>query len=160
MRTQLDMDKIAKGLGAKRRGKVASAGGHFVAMQLLADIDAPLPRSAGWRQAYGPGLDRAEASAAGATNPDVLSVRHWNRLLGGRLLAPAARVDWATLLQRTFQIDVLACPKCNGRLRVLGQITEPALIRLVLENVGLPMEVPQPARARDPTALLAQLDAN
>jgi hypothetical protein len=40
MKTQLDMDKIAKGLGAERRGKVASAGGHFGAMQLLADIEA------------------------------------------------------------------------------------------------------------------------
>src|SRR5258708_28948756 len=40
MRTQLDMDKIAKGLGAQRRGKVATGGGYFGAMQLLADIEA------------------------------------------------------------------------------------------------------------------------
>ena len=37
---KLDMDKIAKGLGAKRRGKVASTGGHFGAAQLLADVDS------------------------------------------------------------------------------------------------------------------------
>ncbi len=40
MKTQLDMDKIAKGLGAERRGKVTSTGGYFGAMQLLADIEA------------------------------------------------------------------------------------------------------------------------
>src|SRR5919109_750470 len=40
MKTQLDMDKIAKGLGAERRGKVAAGGGYFGAMQLLADIEA------------------------------------------------------------------------------------------------------------------------
>jgi hypothetical protein len=40
MKTQLDMDKIAKGLGAERRGKVVSTGGYFGAMQLLADIEA------------------------------------------------------------------------------------------------------------------------
>jgi hypothetical protein len=40
MKTQLDMDKIAKGLGAERRGKVAASGGYFGAMQLLADIEA------------------------------------------------------------------------------------------------------------------------
>jgi hypothetical protein len=40
MKTQLDMDKIAKGLGAVRRGKVAAAGGYFGAMQVLADIEA------------------------------------------------------------------------------------------------------------------------
>lgn len=40
MKTQLDMDRIAKGLGAKRRGKVDVSGGYFGAMQLVADIEA------------------------------------------------------------------------------------------------------------------------
>src|SRR5712692_2078469 len=40
MKTRLDMDKIARGLGAERRGKVSASGGYFGAMQLLADIDA------------------------------------------------------------------------------------------------------------------------
>jgi hypothetical protein len=40
MKTQLDMDKIARGLGAVRRGKVVASGGYFGALQLLADIEA------------------------------------------------------------------------------------------------------------------------
>ena len=40
MRRGLDMDKIARALGAARRGKVSAAGGHFGALQLLADIEA------------------------------------------------------------------------------------------------------------------------
>lgn len=40
MTTRLDMDKIAKGLGAERKGKVSATGGYFGAMQLLADIEA------------------------------------------------------------------------------------------------------------------------
>lgn len=36
MKTQLDMNKIAKGLGAERQGKVAASGGYFGAMQLAA----------------------------------------------------------------------------------------------------------------------------
>src|SRR2546428_13273313 len=39
MKTQLNMDKIAKGLGAERQGKVAATGGYFGAMQLMADIE-------------------------------------------------------------------------------------------------------------------------
>ena len=39
MKTQLDMDKIARGLGAVRRGKVTASGGYFGAMQLMADIE-------------------------------------------------------------------------------------------------------------------------
>src|SRR6266545_5034541 len=40
MKTQLDMDRIARGLGAGRRGKVHASGGYFGALQLLADIEA------------------------------------------------------------------------------------------------------------------------
>src|SRR5881296_3921331 len=40
MKRKLDMDKIAAGLGAERRGKVSATGGYFGAMQLLADIEA------------------------------------------------------------------------------------------------------------------------
>jgi hypothetical protein len=40
MKTRLDMDKIAKGLGATRKGKVSAGGGFFGAMQILADVAA------------------------------------------------------------------------------------------------------------------------
>jgi hypothetical protein len=40
MKKQLDMNKIARSLGAERRGKVAASGGYFGAMQLLADVEA------------------------------------------------------------------------------------------------------------------------
>jgi hypothetical protein len=39
MRTRLDMDKIARGLGAERRGKVAAPAGYFGALQLLSDVE-------------------------------------------------------------------------------------------------------------------------
>lgn len=49
MKKKLDMDKIARGLGAKRQGKVTSTGGYLGAMQLLADIEArfQVPSSGG-----------------------------------------------------------------------------------------------------------------
>ena len=40
MKARLDMDKIARGLGAGRRGRVAASAGYFGALQLLADIEA------------------------------------------------------------------------------------------------------------------------
>ena len=40
MKKQLDMTKIAKGLGAERGGKVRAKGGYFGAMELLADLEA------------------------------------------------------------------------------------------------------------------------
>jgi hypothetical protein len=58
MKVRLDMDKIAKGLGGRRRGKVAAPGGYFGAMQLLADIESRLrvpsgggrPTDASWTE--------------------------------------------------------------------------------------------------------------
>ena len=36
---------------------------------------------------------------------------------------PKPWLDWATLLRRTFDLDVLACP-CGGRLRFIALVTE------------------------------------
>jgi hypothetical protein len=81
----------------------------------------------------------------------VLSVRHWGRLLGGALYAAPPRVDWATLLRRTFSVDVLKCPTCQGRMRVLGMVTERDAVRAILERLAMEAEVPCIAWARDPT---------
>ena len=44
-----------------------------------------------------------EVSAGVATlAPNILSVRHWSRLLGGLLYATSPRVRWPELLRRTF----------------------------------------------------------
>ncbi len=40
MGTSLDMERIAKELGAERRGKVSSRGGYFGALQLAAEVAA------------------------------------------------------------------------------------------------------------------------
>jgi hypothetical protein len=93
-------------------------------------------------------------------SPNVLAVKHWDRLLGGALYAATARMDWATLLRRSFDVDVLACAQCRGRLRVLGEVTAPTVVRTLLENLGLPTQAPRPARARDPTDLFDEPPAD
>jgi hypothetical protein len=99
------------------------------------------------------GVARAAADVV-ALGPNILSVKHWNRLLAGALYAATPRVDWARLLCRSFEVDVLACARCGGRVRVLGEVTEPAAVRLVLESLGLRAEAPRAARARDPTDMM------
>ncbi len=83
--------------------------------------------------------------------PNVLSVRHWDRLLDGALYAATPRVDWANLLRRSLDVDVMACAKCGGPLRVLAVITEREPVRSILARLGLPTAATPPARARDPT---------
>ena len=43
---------------------------------------------------------------------------------------------WAELLARTFAVEVLACPSCQGRLRLLAMIQEPASIARYLAALG------------------------
>jgi hypothetical protein len=55
MKRRIDMNKIARGLGAERKGKVSATGGYFGAMQLTADIEARLRVPAGGGRATDPG---------------------------------------------------------------------------------------------------------
>ena len=54
MKSRIDMDKIAKGLNAERRGKVRARGGYFGARQLAAEIESTF---------------RVPATGGRATNP-------------------------------------------------------------------------------------------
>jgi hypothetical protein len=60
------------------------------------------------------------------------------------------RLPWAVLLKRVFLADVLECPKCKGRMRILAAVIAPANVRRVLESLGLPSEAPRLRPARPP----------
>ena len=57
---------------------------------------------------------------------------------------------WAELMQRSFGFDVLACPRCGGRLGLIALIEEAQVIRRILGHLGLPTEVPTARPARPP----------
>jgi hypothetical protein len=47
--------------------------------------------------------------------------------------APVSRHwAWADLMRRAFDLDVLACPRCGGRLRLIATIEDPDAIRAIL----------------------------
>jgi hypothetical protein len=57
------------------------------------------------------------------------------------------------LLKRVFLVDVLECPKCKGRMKILAAVTAPASVRRILDHLGLPSEVPRLQQARPPPQL-------
>jgi hypothetical protein len=62
--------------------------------------------------------------------------------------APRNR-PWADLMRRSFGLDVLACPCCGGRLRLIATILDPRVVRRILDHLGLradPVQI-EPARA-------------
>lgn len=56
------------------------------------------------------------------------------------------RANWARLIQKIYEIDPLTCPKCNGTMRVIAFIEEAAVIRKILEHLGLWVISPRPPR--------------
>jgi len=84
--------------------------------------------------------------------PNILSVPHWRRLGEGALRAASPRIDWPLLLRRTFDVDVLECAKCKGRLKVKAVLTERSAVEALLSRLNI-TPPPKPARARDPTTL-------
>jgi len=63
------------------------------------------------------------------------------------------RRSWADLMRRTFGIDVLLCPHCGGRRRLVALIQEPNVIRTILAHLGLDDEPVALAPARSPPEL-------
>jgi len=59
-------------------------------------------------------------------------------------------LDWASLLKRVFEYDVTVCENCGGKVKVLAVLTDPVVIRRILEHLHLPTAPPTLARARAP----------
>jgi len=59
-------------------------------------------------------------------------------------------LTWHELMRRTFEVDVLVCPRCSGRMRIIAVLTDPDVIRAFLDSLGIPREDVTPAPARPP----------
>ena len=58
-----------------------------------------------------------------------------------------ARMSWARLLKRVFDIDIERC-ECGGRLKIIAAIEDPGVIVRILSHLGLPARAPPRAPAR------------
>ncbi len=56
----------------------------------------------------------------------------------------------AQLLKRVFLIDALTCPRCAQAMVVLALISDPQVVRRILQHLGLPADVPPVAPAALP----------
>jgi hypothetical protein len=101
------------------------------------------PRAA-WRAALVPSVSSAgdDSAVRHSVQVDDDSSRSVPLRSGG--------YQWAELMQRTFAFDVLACPRCGGRLRLVALIEQACVVRRILSRLGLPSELPDPRPARAP----------
>src|SRR5580765_4400638 len=55
---------------------------------------------------------------------------------------PPRNYEWSRLMARVFEFDVLKCPECNGRLKILAAIHPPVNTPKILDCMGLPSRAP------------------
>lgn len=119
----------------------------FDPIELLARLAALTPRPRinlvlyyGVLGAHAAWRSRLAGPAAVLRAPDTTRETPAGRPEATALLAPKATAAampvnrgsnllWAQLMQRSFGFDVLACPRCGGRLRLLALIEDPRVIR-------------------------------
>ena len=93
----------------------------------------------------------AAGSAAGLSSPPVASGPA--TVAGPASPGKRGWVRWADLLRRVFEIDVLHCARCGGRLRFVAAIDDPEVVRRILSHLGLPTSIEPPLPARSPPGL-------
>ena len=88
------------------------------------------------------------ASTAAGPITEAGSVGTDTRASGGGTSSPTGRGwRWADLMRRAFDWDVLACPRCGGRLRLIALIFDPGTIEALQRSL-----VPSESADRAPPA--------
>jgi hypothetical protein len=80
-------------------------------------------------------------SATGRTPTEESSQKNQN---------PKAKMTWAKRLKRVFDIDILQCSHCQGKLKVVSAIEDRRVIAKILNHRNLPTTPPIIHSPRDP----------
>jgi hypothetical protein len=55
-----------------------------------------------------------------------------------------ARLTWAALIKKVYEIDPLLCPFCGATMKIIAFITEHPTIAHILEHIQMPAQQPEP----------------
>ncbi len=147
----------------KRRWRDGSTHVVFDPLTLIERLAALVPRprvhlttyhgvfapAASYRDRIVPAPPEAPASHASCEHDDEPPEQEPSPPPGPR----PRRYSWAELMKRVFEIEVLICPHCNGRRKLLAFITDSTAIRRILEHLELPADPPRMTPARAPPEL-------
>jgi hypothetical protein len=109
----------------------------------LARYHGILAPSAGWRPLIVPESPACDAT----THRDCPAVTSDPANAKKRGDCRPRNYSWAQLLRRVFEVDVLKCPRCGGRMRILATINSPEAIHKILDCLDLPTRPPPIATA-------------
>ena len=95
--------------------------------------------------------DTASAPEAAASRPDSaaasVETTHGLASLQSAPHEHGRNYTWAEMMKRVFEIEVLECPRCLGRMRIVAAIHPPDATRKILDCLGLPSRAPPVAPA-------------
>jgi hypothetical protein len=111
----------------------------------------PLPRRARPQLAVAAHHRSSRRHASDTQNPDL--GRHRARPEtthqrgGRRSRATHCTAHLGSAAERVFEFDITLCPHCGGRLRVIADVTDPDIIRQILDHIQqrAPPRLPHPA---------------
>ena len=96
----------------------------------------------GWYANRPRGMRRQAEPAAADTPPLIVPAP--------RLAPTEATRRWAALLQQLFEVDPLACPTCQGAMRIVAFITQTSVIDQILTHLRSRASTAAPGGARSP----------
>jgi catechol 2,3-dioxygenase-like lactoylglutathione lyase family enzyme len=147
-RSEAFYDRVMLQVLGYRKGRSAIAGephAHYFNRQFgfsLRPARAQTPE----HDPYAPGIHHFCFRVLDARSVDRAAAEL--RALGIGATAPRFSPEYAL-----FALDILACPDCGGRLRLLATIEDRAVVEKILTHPGLPADPPQPSAARAPAWL-------
>ena len=109
---------------------------EFSALEFLARITPHIPNK--WEQTnryFGTYSSRTRSVLKKQTSTDSISILPCS--FEPRTIRKASR-SWAALIKQVYEINPLACPKCNATIRIVGFITDPNEILRLLKNLNIP----------------------
>jgi hypothetical protein len=122
----------------------------FDPLDFLAEVSAHIPDAHekttlfyGWYSNRTRGYRKQHGLLAKGEAPDPLP--------GPVARAPLeVRRSWARLIRQVYEVDPLLCPHCGGTMKVIAVIERPAIIRQILEHLGLSTAAPSFRAPPDP----------
>ena len=70
------------------------------------------------------------------------------------------RSTWAQMLRRVLDVDALKCPRCSTPMIVIAFLTDPSVVRKILDHLHLPVDPPPlgPTRCPDTDPFLPDVE--
>ncbi len=64
-----------------------------------------------------------------------------------------ARLTWAKLIRRVYEVDPLLCPFCGGEMKILAFILDFGAAKAIRKSLELPAQEPEPLAHAPPETL-------